>query len=148
MASLANPLLLLQLAATLFLTGLVWFVQVAHYPLFARVGREEFARYCAENIRRTSYVAAPVMAIEVLTAVAMIWIRPAGVGLNVALGGLILLFIIWLSTFLVQFRLHLRFSRSQLSASGLWVLVWTNWLRTLAWTLRSIGLLLLVGERL
>ena len=33
-------LLLLHAAATLFMTGLIWFVQVVHYPLFARVGED------------------------------------------------------------------------------------------------------------
>jgi hypothetical protein len=36
-------LLLANAAATLFMVGVIRFVQVVHYPLFARVGRPGFA---------------------------------------------------------------------------------------------------------
>ena len=31
-------LLLLHAGATFFMCGLIWFVQIVHYPLFAQVG--------------------------------------------------------------------------------------------------------------
>ena len=34
-----------ELAVTSALFGLIWIVQVVHYPLFGRVGREGFAAY-------------------------------------------------------------------------------------------------------
>ena len=39
-----NPLLLIQLASTLFMTGVIWFVQIVHYPLFAGVGGSALPR--------------------------------------------------------------------------------------------------------
>ena len=36
-------ILLGHLAATLFMVGVIWFVQVVHYPLFAKVGATAFA---------------------------------------------------------------------------------------------------------
>lgn len=38
-------ILLLHTFSTIFMTGLIWFVQVVHYPLFAAVGREAAAPY-------------------------------------------------------------------------------------------------------
>jgi hypothetical protein len=35
-------LLLANAAATFFMVGVIWFVQVVHYPLFARVGTLDF----------------------------------------------------------------------------------------------------------
>jgi hypothetical protein len=32
--------LLANLAATFFMVGLIWFVQIVHYPLFGQVGRD------------------------------------------------------------------------------------------------------------
>lgn len=32
-------LLLVHAAVTLYMTGVIWFVQVVHYPLFSCVGR-------------------------------------------------------------------------------------------------------------
>lgn len=37
-----ETLLYLHAGATLFMTGLIWFVQVVHYPLFLRVGEGNF----------------------------------------------------------------------------------------------------------
>jgi hypothetical protein len=42
-----EAVLLTCVASTLFMTGLSWFVQVVHYPLFAAVGPDAFARECA-----------------------------------------------------------------------------------------------------
>ena len=65
-------LLLLQLAATFYMTGLVWFVQRVHYPLFADVGIRQFPAYESAHVGRTSPVVAPPMLIEVATALALI----------------------------------------------------------------------------
>jgi hypothetical protein len=36
--------MLLHLAATLYMVGVIWFVQVVHYPLFSKVGGPERPR--------------------------------------------------------------------------------------------------------
>ena len=40
----AEFIVLLQLASTLAMVGLIWFVQVVHYPLFEKVGAGGFRR--------------------------------------------------------------------------------------------------------
>jgi hypothetical protein len=37
--------LVLHLATTLLMVGLIWLVQIVYYPLFARVGDSSFAAY-------------------------------------------------------------------------------------------------------
>ena len=59
-----TALLVVQVVATLALTGLVWFVQVVHYPLLARVGPSSFAAYEQEHVRRTTWLAVPLMVTE------------------------------------------------------------------------------------
>ena len=44
------------LASTLFMTGLIWFVQVVHYPLFDRVDPDSFRRYHADHTIATGFV--------------------------------------------------------------------------------------------
>jgi hypothetical protein len=72
-------ILLLHAAATLSMTGLIWFVQVVHYPLMARVGRVGFADYEAAHTRRTTWVVAPPMLIEGFTAVVLLLRPPPGI---------------------------------------------------------------------
>ena len=77
----AQGVLLLHLAATLFMVGVIWFVQVVHYPLLARVGTSGFEAYEQAHTRRTGWVVAPPMLAELVTAVLLLWVRPAGVQL-------------------------------------------------------------------
>lgn len=67
-----EALLLVQSAATLFMTGLIWFVQVVHYPLFGSAGRDIFAGYERAHQRRTGWVVGPPMLVELATALAML----------------------------------------------------------------------------
>ena len=57
-------LLLAQTAATPFMTGVIWVVQVVHYPLFARVGVDGFREYEQSHQRRISLVVGIAMPVE------------------------------------------------------------------------------------
>ena len=56
-----KAVLLAHFAATLFMTGVIWFVQVVHYPLFDRVQGDRFSVYAASHGRLTTWVVAPPM---------------------------------------------------------------------------------------
>ena len=45
-------ILLLHTLSTLSMLGLIWFVQIVHYPLMARVGRVRFHAYETDHQRR------------------------------------------------------------------------------------------------
>jgi hypothetical protein len=47
-------MLLLNAGTTIFMTGLVWFVQIVHYPLFKDVGQDKFKHYEAQHSNLTS----------------------------------------------------------------------------------------------
>ncbi len=51
---------LAHLLATALLPGLIWFVQVVHYPLFAAVGQEGFHAYERQHQRLKAFVVAPL----------------------------------------------------------------------------------------
>ena len=57
-----------HLMATVAMGGLIWFVQVVHYPMFAAVGDDEFVSYEAHHTQRTARVVGPIMAVEGLAA--------------------------------------------------------------------------------
>ena len=62
---------LVHAAATWFLVGLIWIIQVVHYPLFARVGEDGFVAYEAAHTRLISLVVGPAMLVE---GVATLWL--------------------------------------------------------------------------
>lgn len=55
-------LLVVHAATTLFMVGVIWFVQIVHYPLCSRVGGAAFAGYERDHVRRTGRVGGPAHA--------------------------------------------------------------------------------------
>ena len=133
-------LLFAHLAATWAMTGLIWFVQVVHYPLLARLGGAYFLAYHREHCARTGYVVAPLMLVELGTAAVLTYLLAAapGVARTAAWVGLSLLGVIWASTVLVQIPQHNRLAAVGPEPATLTALVRGNWLRTAAWTLRAV----------
>jgi hypothetical protein len=144
----AQAPLLVHAAATWFMVGLIWFVQVVHYPLFAGVGRAEWAAYHRRHSALTTRVVALPMTVELLTSVWLLldgagrypaWALWASCGLAVST---------WLLTGLAAVPLHDRLGRGGETAETIRRLVLVNWLRTAAWTARSALLLWLAAPAL
>jgi hypothetical protein len=89
-------LFLAHLGSSVYMLGLIWFVQIVHYPLFANVGSQEFPSYEQRRTARTTWVVAPAMLIEGATAVLLIWFRPTSVAEWSVWTGLALLGVSWL----------------------------------------------------
>lgn len=48
----SRTLLVIHLAATLFMVGLIWTIHYVHYPLFANVGESTYASFQASHVER------------------------------------------------------------------------------------------------
>ncbi|MDX1963337.1 MAG: hypothetical protein SFX18_09300 [Pirellulales bacterium] len=131
-----SGILLLHLACTLFMTGLIWFVQIVHYPLLAAVGEREFCAYETAHQSRTSLVVSGPMLLEGLTAGWLLAWQPTLWTNVIYMAALVLLVVIWLSTAFLQMPLHQSLSRGYDVRRLRW-LVQSNWLRTIAWTVRG-----------
>ncbi|MEY3608133.1 MAG: hypothetical protein RLZZ447_921 [Verrucomicrobiota bacterium] len=118
-------------AATLFMAGLIWFVQIVHYPLFRRLGATDAAAYAREHAQRTGWVVGPVMLMELALALLL-----AARGGPAAWLALALLGVIWASTAWIQVPLHRRLAVTP-DPAAVDRLIRTNWIRTGAWTLRA-----------
>jgi uncharacterized membrane protein YfcA len=128
---------LVHCLATWYMVGLIWFVQIVHYPLFAQVPPSAYPHYERQHTRRTAWVVIPPMLLEILSGIWLLFYPPEPI-VPSALGwsfGLLLL--VWLSTALLQVPQHESLSR-QYSAFAQQVLVRTNWIRTVAWSLRGV----------
>lgn len=133
----SDLLLLVQAVASGAMCGIIWFVQVVHYPLFVRAGGDERA-FALENQRLTGCVVIPFMLAEGLAAAVFAWNPPAGVPRSVATLGLAAVLALWLSTGFLQMTLHARLAREGHAPDVVAALVRSNWLRTVFWTLRAI----------
>lgn len=129
-------LLTVHLGSTAAMAGLIWFVQLVHYPLFSFVGHEQFAAYEGQHTKRTSWVVGPLMAIEGVSA---LWIAAAlrsELGLWLPLLGLVLLAVIHGSTIFLQVPRHGELSNG-FDSEVTRTLVSTNWVRTTGWSART-----------
>ena len=138
-------LALLHAAATLFMTGLIWFVQIVHYPLFAAVGVQGFSAYADVHVRLTTAVVAGPMLVEMVTGLLLYWHRPVGVAKALLGWGVVSLLLIWTSTWLLQVPQH-RILSLAFDAEAHSLLVATNWLRTGTWSLRSLLALAIIAR--
>ena len=140
---LAQSLPLVHAVPTLLMTGVIWIIQVVHYPLYRRVGAEGFADYEREHCARISFVVLPLMLLELLCAAALV-VSPPPVSGPLPWAGLALLAVVWGSTFLLQVPCHRALERG-FDARAASRLVATNWIRTVAWSLRSCVALALLA---
>ncbi|MGI9049522.1 MAG: hypothetical protein ACR2GU_09155 [Rubrobacteraceae bacterium] len=129
--------LLANAAATLVMVGVIWFVQIVHYPLFGSVGAEFFTAYSEAHSRLTTYVVGPPMLLEAATTGLLILARPGPVPIYLPLAGAILLTVVWISTAFLQVPGH-RTLGLGFDLRAHHFLVASNWVRTAAWSARGI----------
>jgi hypothetical protein len=130
------PLVLLHLAVTLVLVGLIWTIQVVHYPLMSMVGAEAFAAYHSAHSTQITFLVGPLMVAELLSALFLVLSPPTGVSAWACWLGLFLVGVVWVSTALLQVPAHNQLSLGFNAEVHAW-LVRSNWVRTLAWTARG-----------
>ena len=124
---------------TLFMTGVCWFVQVVHYPLFKSIKLDDFPPYEAKNFR-TGFVTIPVMIIELCSGLVLLYHDLSFLLLlNIGLIG-----ITGLSTVIFQVPIHLKL-RTKATTPLINKLITTNWIRTISWTIRTIILAFLLS---
>ncbi len=128
-------LLLTHAAATWALVGLIWFVQLVHYPLLSEIPSADVPRYEQRHRERIFGLVATLMAVEAATA-GLLVARTTGRARRLCVAGLALLGVIWFSTWAWQLPLHARLSHVG-DRAVIAELVASNWLRTIAWTLRG-----------
>jgi hypothetical protein len=139
-------LLLANLCCTGMLVGLIWTIQLVHYPLLLEVGEAAFPAYLAGHQARITILAGPWMVAELLTAALLLRWRPAVVPRKMVVAGFLLCLVAWTSTLLVQVPLW-GWLADGYNGDTIRHLTDSNWLRTAAWTARGT-LCLLMAWRL
>jgi hypothetical protein len=125
------------------MTGVIWLVQVIHYPLFKYVGEHTFKDYHKGHLQKTSLVIAIPMILELATALYLLIRYDVYRNSHAFIFASSVLIIIWLITFLISVPKHEIISKGY-NESAIAALVKTNWLRTIAWTIRAVVLFFLL----
>lgn len=126
-------------AATWAMVGLIWVMQLVHYPMLADWTTASPRQAAAFHQRRISFVVGPLMAVEAVTALILLIERPETMNTAAAWVAAVLLGVALGSTALIQVPLHARLAAGA-DGEAAARLCSTNWIRTAAWTLRGLVL--------
>jgi hypothetical protein len=124
-------------ASTVFLAGVIWTIQVVHYPLFARFETAGFPAAMVDHGRRISAVVTVPWASQGATTVWLLARPPAG------LSWVLLWSVAVLAALPVAVTLAASIPSHRALSSGFDPLAHarllsTNWLRTAAWTAHAV----------
>ena len=138
-----TPLIVLHFAVTWALVGLIWTIQVLHYPLFKDVGPDRFVAYHERHMSLITLIVGPLMLAEIGSAAWILYLGERSLLFVFSLGALAA---IWGSTVLCQIPLHQKLVRGY-DTETLRKLVRSNIWRTIGWTVRGICLAALLFSR-
>jgi hypothetical protein len=126
-------LVLAHLVSSLLMVGIIWTVQVVHYPLMALVGTERFVAYEGAHAPRMAAVVMLPWAVQGLTVAGLLVAMPEGVAPALVWAAAVTAASPVLVTVAASVPAHGRLARG-FDARVHRRLVTTNWLRTIAWT--------------
>lgn len=104
--------------------------------MFKNAGQENFVAYHERHMALILWLVAPLMFVEIGSAVVIFWLGERSMTFCISIGAL---FVVWASTALLQVPLHNMLTLGY-DAKTIDRLVSTNLWRTLAWTLRGVCL--------
>ena len=131
-----SSIFIINLVISFIATGLIWTIQLVHYPSMKFIPEEKFTAYHNFHSQRISILAIPIMLIELFTSLELFYQNGSSYN-HIFTINLILVISIWISTFLIQVPMHNTLSSAK-NARVLNNLILSNWIRTILWTAKSL----------
>ena len=128
-------MLIIHLIATSVMVGVIWVIQLVHYPSFHFIELKQYTTFQRFHMSRISYVVIPAMLTELFTLI-LIVISMDQID-TLVLASAILLIFIWLITAVFFSGAHQKLTLGY-DQTVVDKLVKLNWGRTLLWTLRLL----------
>ena len=130
-----NFVLLGHLIFTSIMTGVIWVIQIVHYPSFHFIEKELYTAFQKFHMNKISIIVIPIMLAELITGMMLFLDKsPKSPFLIISF---VILVLIWLITGVFFSKAHneLMTGYQELVVNQLVVM---NWIRTLLWTLRLL----------
>lgn len=133
-------LFMIHLVSTSFMVGVIWIVQLVHYPTFLFIDEQKSYDFQKFHMSRISYIVMPAMTTELFSGIYIYIYSNMAIDSNLFLLALTILIINWIITALVFVKMHNKLLINY-KIEIISLLVKWNWLRTLLWSVRLILLL-------
>jgi hypothetical protein len=135
MISYAFDIFQFHLIFTSLMVGVIWVIQLVHYPSFHYVKKDNYPLFQRFHMQRISIIVMPLMIIELLSGSYLVYDR---LYLNIYfLSSILILLVIWLLTAVIFSGLHQRLEQGY-DESLVNKMILYNWIRTSLWTLRLL----------
>jgi hypothetical protein len=121
----------LHMASVFYMTGVIWLVQLVHYPLMSKVHPDLFIDFHNQHSSRITYVVGPMMLVQLASSYFVSEWHWVWLGLSISSFAL---------TFLVSVPIHNKLAHGW-NPSLHNKLVLSNWPRTAVWTAHSLLLI-------
>ena len=135
-----DDLLTTHLTSTSIMVGVIWVMQLVHYPTFKYVKESDYPIFQKYHMSNISYIVFPVMFTELITA---LLIFLSGEKSLFFVLSLICLFLIWVITGVLFTKFHSILQKGK-DLKMIEKMIKANWMRTLLWTLRLIMILFVI----
>lgn len=109
---------------------LIWMVQRIIYPGFLHYSSKDLIKWHREYTSRFTYIVMPLMLGQLCIAIYQLILEIDAYTVI----SLIIIVLIWLSTFLLFVPIHSKISKGNVNEKLLNQLVYKNWMRTFLWT--------------
>lgn len=124
---------ILAISSNAFMAGVIWLIQVVHYPLLGEVDQDSIVRVSVKHQTLITRVVAPAMVLEALATGYLFLLIPR----NALLPSIFAFLMLMLAVFVTAFKavpLHSRIARGE--SHLIRELLRVNWVRTAAWTIK------------
>lgn len=135
-----NNILIINSFCTFALFGLIWTIQLVHYPSFRFVDETKFVEFEKFHSQKITYIVLPLMIVELITSAYLVYLNPLHAVLHF---NLLCVLIVWTTTFLFSVPCHNQLMNGK-DQKVINSLVKTNWPRTVFWTFKTLILLSLI----
>ena len=131
-----TAILKVHLFSSFALTGIIWLVQVVHYPSFRFVEEETYPEFQRFHVSRIPRIVAPLMIIEALTGIILL-VRGIHFPDYVLWINIICIIGIWLTTGFINNPKHEKLAAGK-DLNVIHALILSNWPRTVLWSGKSL----------
>jgi hypothetical protein len=141
-------LILIHILSTMWISGIIWLVQIVQYPLFEFVEPNSFRKFHKAHTQKITWVVGPIILAQCLSISGLLWlvntdpnlILPSGVDLSTLSLWAVLSLSALLGTALFSVPCHHQLSQGWNTRVHI-KLLYSNWIRTGIWTLHSLWIL-------
>ncbi len=132
-------LIVLHIVSTSIMVGVIWVMQLLHYPALLYVKNETFRQFQNFHMTKISIIVVPIMLIELVSGF-IIYLQ--GERSFEFLASFVLMIILWIMTGLIFTKFHSKLRKSK-DIRIINKMIFLNWYRTLFWSMRLIIIFLM-----